>query len=436
MATLISKPGITNASVLTIPTTWGGTWFRSFVNNQLTGADVRNAIAGAGITISGNLSTPYATISAGGSGNPTFTGDVTITPTNGVALTINQPTGASAGLYINAHDDQNVIYVNDIGPVVDGVTALIITNTGTNVGWFGSGSASFAGAGTTDIGINCVSGLLRFGVGTTGLTVAYINQNGEFLVQGASAALNANLYLCRFITPTTTAGQSYGLQVIAGTNTADETFTLVNVAETLNYMVVQGGGAVFLPAIGTTATTANMTLVAGTFANSVLKFTSSLRYKTNVNTIKSADIDAVLQMRPVTYTSLAPADDPTTVHLGFIAEEMALIDPRLVQYTPSQWQQVRNPIRGNIDTVPVPNAPMIPDSVQYSQLTALLVGAVQTLAQRCAALEAKTAAMIIPPVVQPALSLTGQYDLTGTNVVTTASAITTLPLPIVAAQPT
>jgi hypothetical protein len=100
MATLISKPGITNASVLTIPTTWGGTWFRSFVNNQLTGADVRNAIAGAGITISGNLSTPYATISAGGSGAP-FNAPIIIKTTGGVTVfeVFNSLTGPTVEAY-------------------------------------------------------------------------------------------------------------------------------------------------------------------------------------------------------------------------------------------------------------------------------------------------------------------------------------------------
>jgi hypothetical protein len=63
---LKSKPGISSTTTLHIPKDWDPTWFRNFISNQLKGADVRNAIAGAGISITGNISTPYATISATG----------------------------------------------------------------------------------------------------------------------------------------------------------------------------------------------------------------------------------------------------------------------------------------------------------------------------------------------------------------------------------
>jgi hypothetical protein len=65
---LKSKPGITGASTLAIPKDWDPKWFRHFINNQLKGGDVRNAIAGTGVTISGSIASPYATISATGSG--------------------------------------------------------------------------------------------------------------------------------------------------------------------------------------------------------------------------------------------------------------------------------------------------------------------------------------------------------------------------------
>lgn len=62
VAPLISKPGITNASTLSIPKTWSASWFASFISSQLTGADVRNALGVDGISVSGNLTSPYATI--------------------------------------------------------------------------------------------------------------------------------------------------------------------------------------------------------------------------------------------------------------------------------------------------------------------------------------------------------------------------------------
>jgi hypothetical protein len=60
---LPSKPGITGANVLSIPQDWDQVWFRHFINNSLKGADVRNAIGTNGIVVTGNISSPYGTIS-------------------------------------------------------------------------------------------------------------------------------------------------------------------------------------------------------------------------------------------------------------------------------------------------------------------------------------------------------------------------------------
>src|ERR1700735_5393671 len=95
---LKTKPGINGANTLSIPANWDATWFRSFINNTLKGADVRNAIAGPGITITGNISSPYATISATGGGGGVSqiiagTG-ITISPAGGTgAVTINATGG-------------------------------------------------------------------------------------------------------------------------------------------------------------------------------------------------------------------------------------------------------------------------------------------------------------------------------------------------------
>jgi hypothetical protein len=194
----------------------------------------------------------------------------------------------------------------------------------------------------------------------------------------------------------------------------------------------RGDGSVFFPAIGTTATAANTTLVAGTFANQILKSTSSLRYKTNVASIQPSDIDAVLLMRPVTYTSTSPADDPTVTHLGFIAEEMAAIDPRLVNYTPSRWLTVQSQRGGRTatDVVPDPKAPLIPDGVQYTQLTTLLVGAVQVLAARLTALENNAQPKAVPPPAA-SLVLAGTYGISGLNTfIGTPAPVVVVPLAV------
>jgi hypothetical protein len=76
----------------------------------------------------------------------------------------------------------------------------------------------------------------------------------------------------------------------------------------------------------TTATAANVNVDASGFLR---RSTSSIKYKTNVETIQDQYADAILGCRPVWYQSTCEADKPDWGHWGFIAEEVAEIDPRL-----------------------------------------------------------------------------------------------------------
>ena len=443
MAALISKPGITNASVLAIPKTWDGTWFRSFVNSQLTGADVRNAVGKNGIVVSGTLASPYATISLGGTGAITLTNDVTISPTSGVGLTINAAAGQFSEV-VNIPDNGTGISFVDTGPVVDGIIAFDIYNGTTLIGSMGSGTATFSSAGVNDLSVvatnanlNLIANSGRVFI-TPDLTITAAGSDVALTVNGSnsSPAISVDsgntggcaLYCAGLLIPALvmdSTGADFGMIQNSATqiwSLAAGTSNIANGTPVLSW----GPAAVYCPGVGTTASAANAFLnSASSPVNQLLRSTSSLRYKTNVQSIKSTDINAVLQMRPVTYTSLAPADNPATAYLGFIAEEMALIDPRLVQYTPSQTQ----------NGAPVANAPLVPDSVMYDRVVTLLVGAVQTLAQRVAQLEATAASMaVVPPTAT--LSLAGTYNLTGTNVVATPSVVTVLPSTIPTPIPT
>jgi hypothetical protein len=92
---LKSKPGITNASLGNgIPEKWSKAWFQQIIKTALQLADVRNAIAGPGVSISGNV-TSYATIGltsqASGFGTPT-----------GASVIANYPGGAATLAQANA----------------------------------------------------------------------------------------------------------------------------------------------------------------------------------------------------------------------------------------------------------------------------------------------------------------------------------------------
>lgn len=97
--------------------------------------------------------------------------------------------------------------------------------------------------------------------------------------------------------------------------------------------------------------------------------TSSMRYKQDVEDLVEDDLSNIFDMRPVSYRSRSPIDDPNERFLGFIAEDMVNADPRLVEFKVIDGERV-------------------PESVRYDRITVLLVGAVKNLADRIAALEA------------------------------------------------
>ena len=70
--------------------------------------------------------------------------------------------------------------------------------------------------------------------------------------------------------------------------------------------------------------------------------TSSIKYKTDVETLQDSYADAVLQVRPVWYKSLCTTDNPSWGWWGFIAEEVAEVDPRLVQWKTSEISHDEN----------------------------------------------------------------------------------------------
>jgi len=120
--------------------------------------------------------------------------------------------------------------------------------------------------------------------------------------------------------------------------------------------VYSATNAVYFPSVGTTASAGNAFLNAASIpGNQLLRSTSSLRYKTDIEDMDLARAREALQLRPISYRSLADADDKDATWYGLIAEEVATVESRLVHYTPSG----------------------APDGVQYERLSALLLKLVQ-----------------------------------------------------------
>lgn len=164
-----------------------------------------------------------------------------------------------------------------------------------------------------------------------------------------------------------------GLYFIGDTNTGLYAVSADNVGITGGGIlrISTGSAGTFFPGVNTTASAANAFLDNATSpANSLLRSTSSIRFKQDVQDLDPSKIDILMKLRPVTYRSKCEADDQSLRWYGFIAEEVAEIEPRLAQWT-------------KIDGKPVP------DGMQYERLTVLLTAYVQKLEARVKLLEKK-----------------------------------------------
>ena len=122
----------------------------------------------------------------------------------------------------------------------------------------------------------------------------------------------------------------------------------------------------------------------------IRRSTSSAKYKTNVETIEDSYSDALLNCRPVYYRSTCENDNPDYGWWGFIAEEVAEIDPRLVYY-----KEVNVALDGEGGKTETP-CELEPEGVAYERFVPHLLNlikrqkqAIETLESRVAALEAE-----------------------------------------------
>jgi hypothetical protein len=118
----------------------------------------------------------------------------------------------------------------------------------------------------------------------------------------------------------------------------------------------------------TTANAANV--VISSSAGTLQRSTSSIKYKTDVEDAELSYSEALVYgSRPVWYRSLSESDPSEYSYWGFIAEEVAEIDPRMVHWGDDG-----------------------PEGVQYDRYVVHLVSVIQKQQQRLDALEARLTA--------------------------------------------
>ena len=130
----------------------------------------------------------------------------------------------------------------------------------------------------------------------------------------------------------------------------------------------------------TTALAANVYVGA---TGQVNRSTSSIKYKTDVQVIEAKYSDALLACRPVWYRSTCELDNPGWGYWGFIAEEVAAIDPRLVH-----WKTVEISYDEKGSAVTTPCDPE-PEGVAYDRFVPHLLNLIKRQKEQIEAMEAR-----------------------------------------------
>lgn len=132
-------------------------------------------------------------------------------------------------------------------------------------------------------------------------------------------------------------GASAGDLVFQGTN---DSF----VANFVNAIVMKPTGAVQFTNVGTTAAGANAVIDNGA-SNTLLRSTSASKYKTDVEPMSTDVLTKFLALQPIYYRSKASADRQDWTWYGFLAEDVAAIDPRFVAWSHKEadYDEIRTP---------------------------------------------------------------------------------------------
>jgi hypothetical protein len=119
----------------------------------------------------------------------------------------------------------------------------------------------------------------------------------------------------------------------------------------------------------------------------ITRGSSSIRYKTQVEDLEDQYADALLECRPVWYRSTSKNDNPDWSFYGLIAEEVAEIDPRLVQW------RTTNPVvqeDGTLEHVP---CDPVPEGISYDRFVPHLLNLIKRQKEQIEAMEARLSAL-------------------------------------------
>jgi hypothetical protein len=213
-----------------------------------------------------------------------------------------------------------------------------------------------------------------FNAGASGTNVTSVNALGQILFNGyhtSSYYEGASIYAAVDGTP---AANSMPTRLVFATTASGASIP------TERMRIAQNG---HVKCVGfydnTTASGANMHIESD---GDVKRSTSSKKYKTAIEDIENTYSDALLDCRPVWYRSTCTGDNPGHGFWGFIAEEVAEIDPRLVF-----WKTTEVTYDENGSAVQTPCDPE-PEGVAYDRFVPHLLNLIKRQQQAIETLEA------------------------------------------------
>ncbi len=334
--------------------------------------------------------------------------------------------GASNGIQIiGGYYEYNSVFIGTVGQIKYDAYFLYPSYANNETFMTGAGISFMSGgmpfgAPVANLRNGFFSSIQNFGIaeidGVNGLKV--YSASGRKLRLELDAAGDWVFQNSRLLLTTTSGLYTDKVQGYSGGAVALDMNAANNVTMTTQNVerlrVNSSGGIVALgPYNNTTASAPNMVVASdGAFQRS----TSSSKYKIDVEKLDPAMADAVLQLRPVWYRSICEGDRQDWSWYGFLAEDVAAIEPRLVHWGYSKYIKIEvapaveataavldadgNEVSSARPLIPAQyrmepdrDAPMIPEGVQYDRLTVFLTNLVQRQAAAIADLNVRLKAL-------------------------------------------
>tara|TARA_R100001460_G_scaffold39931_1_gene74890 strand:+ start:177 stop:1073 length:897 start_codon:yes stop_codon:yes gene_type:complete len=251
--------------------------------------------------------------------------------------------------------------------------------------------------GSVDLGDLVIDSSGRVGIGTTDFagTSTYADNlvvkdatDAGVTIQGAN---NTSEYSSLYLSDTTT-NRGWLEQSLGGGSTSTLTIGTAGLTRFYNNsgerMRISSSGEISAQGIHDT-TSAGAANVYVHPTNYILhRSTSSIKYKRNVEDLKDSYADAILGCRPVWYQSKCKNDNQNWGYWGFIAEEVAEIDPRLVSW---KTGEISVDEKGK-QTETLLETP-VAEGVQYDRFVPHLLNLIKRQQQAIQTLETKVAAL-------------------------------------------